>query len=135
MSTPTHFEQLLQAAATQPEPQRLLFVFAAVELPDDASAEQRERYAAGNGGALTPLMCVDNAPHELSGFDALAAESRQAGPPWAVVFVAGLAGQAGRAPSEAQVEQALQRMVDAVRHGAVGSLAAYDSHGRELDFG
>ena len=30
------FDDLLQAARLQPEPQRLLFVFAAVELPADA---------------------------------------------------------------------------------------------------
>ena len=37
MAIPTHFEQLLAAAAAQPEPQRLLFVFATAGLPDDAS--------------------------------------------------------------------------------------------------
>ena len=99
MTSPTHFEQLLQAAAAQPEPQRLLFVFAAAELPDDASPAQRERFAAGQGGALVPLACVDKDPADLTDFEALVAESRQASPPWQAVFIAGLAGENGRPPS------------------------------------
>ena len=38
------FDDLIEAARAQPEPQRLLFVFAAVELPDDATAAQRARF-------------------------------------------------------------------------------------------
>ena len=61
------FDDLLQAARMQPEPQRLLFVFAAVELPDDATPAQRARFEAGQGGALVPLMCVDKRPEEITG--------------------------------------------------------------------
>lgn len=71
------FDDLLQAACMQPEPQRLLFVFAAVELPDDATPAQRARFDAGQGGALVPLMCVDKTPQELASFDALVTEARQ----------------------------------------------------------
>src|SRR5215207_1626424 len=78
MTSPSQFELLLQAAASQPEPQRLLFVFAAAELPADASAAQRARFEAGQGGALTPLACVDKAVGDLSSFEALVAESRRA---------------------------------------------------------
>ncbi|HQS32831.1 MAG TPA: ribonucleotide reductase subunit alpha, partial [Polaromonas sp.] len=73
------FDDLLQAARAQPEPQRLLFVFAGVELPDDATPEQRQRFAAGQGGALVPLMCVDKRPDELASFGALMQESSQFG--------------------------------------------------------
>ena len=43
------FDDLLVAARQQPEPQRLLFVFAGVELPDDAKigrASCRERVSS-----------------------------------------------------------------------------------------
>ena len=63
------FDDLLQAARAQPEPQRLLFVFAGVELPDDATPAQRERFEAGQGGALVPLMCVDKRPDERGNQD------------------------------------------------------------------
>jgi hypothetical protein len=93
MNPISHFQQLLQEAAAQTEPQRLLFVFAAAELPKGATLAQRERYLAGEGGALAPLMCVDKAPVELEDFADLLEESRHAGPPWQVVFAASLSGR------------------------------------------
>ena len=128
-----HFQQFLRAAADQPQPQRLLFVFARAELPDNPTAEQRERFLAGRGGALAPLMCVDKAPGDIADFDALVAESRRAGPPWQVVFAAGLSGRDGQPPAPAQVDQALEKMVHAVLQGAVASFAAYDAQGEPLD--
>ena len=130
-----HFSQLVAMAAAQPEPQRLLFLFAGAELPQDASAEQRARFEAGEGGALAPLMCVDKAPAELGSFESLVAESREAGPPWQVVFVAALGGQGGQPPSAQRVELALNKMVDAVHGGHVHGFAAYDRRGRMLSFG
>jgi hypothetical protein len=93
------FDDLLSAARRQPEPQRLLFVFAGAELPDGSTAEQRRRFEAGAGGALVPLLCVDKTPEELGSFAALVDESRLLGLEWAVVFVASLAGRDRRAPT------------------------------------
>jgi hypothetical protein len=87
------FDDLLRAARQQAEPQRLLFVFMGAELPEDSTPDQRQRFAAGSGGALVPLMCVDKTPDELTTFAALAEESRTSGPGWTMVFVAGLAGR------------------------------------------
>ena len=134
MTSPTHFEQLLQAAAAQPEPQRLLFVFAAAELPDDATPAQRERFAAGQGGALVPLACVDKDPADLTRFEALVAESRQASPPWQAVFIAGLPGEQGRPPSAQRIDGALQAMVDNVRQGRFAGYLALDPEGEPLTF-
>ncbi|WP_296599701.1 ribonucleotide reductase subunit alpha [Phenylobacterium sp.] len=128
----SHFQQLLRASVNQPQPQRLLFVFAAAELPDHPTAEQRRRFQAGQGGALSPLMCVDKAPDELTDFDALAAESRRAGPPWQVVFAAGLAGVDGLPPTPARIESALEKMVNAVLFGVVGQFAAYNTSGEPI---
>ena len=130
----SHFDQLLQAAAAEPQPQRLLFVFANAGLPDDATPVQRRRFAAGSGGNLTPLMCVDKGTAELAGFEQLVAESKTAGPPWDVVFAAGLAGRNGQPPSAQQVEQALEGMVERVRSGTIGSLLSLDSSGEPLHF-
>ena len=88
----------------QPEPQRLLFVFAAVELPDDATPAQRARFEAGQGGALVPLMCVDKTPQELPSFDALVGEASQFTAPghdWAMVFAAAMSGTLNKAPTSA----------------------------------
>ena len=134
MTDISHFQQLLDAAREQPDPQRLLFVFAAAELPDDATAAQRQRFSAGQGGTLAPLMCVDKAPAELPSFDALRRESQQAGPPWQVVFAAGLGGRNGQPPTAPQIDVALEAMVEAVRTGSFGRFAAYDRNGNLLEF-
>ena len=137
MNDISHFQQLLAVAAGQPEPQRLLFVFAFAfaELPDHATPEQRERFRSGRGGALAPLMCVDKAPRDLPDFQALVSESGRAGPPWSVVFVASLSGQAGRPPDKARIELALETMVEAVRDGRIAGFAAYDPQGEFLEIG
>ncbi len=134
MDKTSAFDQLLRGAAAQPEPQRLLFVFATAELPEDATPAQRERYAAGGGGTLAPVICVDKGLDELIGFDALVTESRQAQAPWHVVFAAGLSGRNGQSPSAEQVDLALQTMVERVRGGMLESFLALDPSGEALQF-
>ena len=90
----SNFDDLLMAARAQPEPQRLLFVFAGAELPDDATPEQRAHFEQGEGGALVPVMCVDKAIGDLTSFPALVDESREMGQSWQIVFAAALSGTA-----------------------------------------
>lgn len=130
--TISSFDDLLRAAREQPEPQRLLFVFADAVLPDDSTPEQRARFQAGQGGALAPLMSVDKDPHELSTFAALVEESRQFGRDWAIVFVASLSGRGGRAPTSAEADQSLQRMIESVKAGAFRSFLPFDRHGEPM---
>lgn len=126
------FEDLLSAARQQPEPQRLLFVFAVAELPDDSTPEQRARFQAGEGGALAPLMSVDKTPEEIRSFAALVEESRQFGPDWAVVFVASLPGRNGRAPSSEEADSSLQRMIESIKAGSTGSYIPFDRRGEPV---
>lgn len=135
MMTLSSFDDLLQAARLQPEPQRLLFVFAAAELPDDCTPAQRARFEAGQGGALTPLVCADKTPDEVPGFQALVEESRQFGEQWSVVFVAALSGRDGRAPSSEDAEKPLERMVESLKAGSPGPMIAFDRQGRVLSLG
>ena len=125
----TSFDDLLAAARAQPEPQRLLLVFAGAAPGSEPTAEQLSAYAQGHGGELTPLMCVDKGLDELTGFAALAEQAKLAGPPWAIVFAAALSGTAGVPPDSRAAEAALQRMVDNIRSGALGNLIAFDSAG------
>ena len=134
--TISSFDDLLQAARTQPEPQRLLFVFAAVELPDDATPEQRERFKAGQGGALHPVMCVDKRPDELASFATLVEESSEFGPnPWGIVFAAAMSGTVNRAPTSEDAEEPLQRMVEAIKRGEHGSYIPFDTLGHTVQIG
>jgi hypothetical protein len=129
------FDDLLAAARQQREPQRLLFVFAAAELPEDSSPEQAARFEAGQGGALAPLMCVDKRPEDIVSFAALAQEAQQFGQPWALVFVAGMAGRDGLPPSEQEAEAPLQRMVEDVKRGAVGNYLPFNARGEPVRLG
>ena len=131
----SNFDDLLLAAREQPEPQRLLFVFAQAVLPDDSTPEQRARFEAGEDGALAPLMSVDKTPEELGTFAALVEESRQFATDWAVVFVASLPGRAGRPPTSHEADQPLQRMIECIKAGAFGSFVPFDPQGRPVLFG
>ena len=134
MPSPSHFELLLHSARSQPEPQRLLFVFAEAQLPVDATPAQREQFEAGLGGTLTPLACVDKGAGDLTSFHALVAESRQASPPWQVVFIAALSGQGGHPPTAALVDSVLHAMVQNVRAGRFNGYLALDPNGEPLSF-
>ena len=128
------FDDLLKAAEAQPEPQRLLLVFAEAELPPGASEAERERFEAGIGGALVPKMCVDKLPRELASFQALVEESRDTGCNWTIIFAAGMSGQGGRAPTSAEAEPQLLRMVESIKTGAFGGFLPFDREGDAVRF-
>lgn len=129
------FDDLLAAARAQPQPQRLLFVFAAIELPDDASPAQRAAFEQGQGGALVPRMCVDKSPDELTSFDQLRQEAVSFEQPWGMVFAAALSGAPGKAPSSADAQAPLQKMVEAIRQGQIGAYIPFDGEGRAVRLG
>jgi len=130
----THFDELLQAARQQAEPQRLLFVFVAAQLPSDATAAERQRFEDAGGGALAPVLCVDKLPEELDGFATLAEESLRTGIAWDLVFAAGMSGRAGFAPGADEAEQPLKMMVGAIESGSIGQFLAFDRHGQTVAF-
>jgi hypothetical protein len=130
-----NFNDLLLAARAQPTPQRLLFVFVGVELPEDATPEQRAHFEAGHAGALVPLMCVDKAPDEMASFDTLKQEATQFGQPWALVFAAALSGTGTSAPTSADADKSLQAMVEAVKRGDTKAYIPFDAQGHTVHFG
>lgn len=132
--TLSSFEELLDAARHQPQPQRLLFAFATVELPENSTPEQRERFHMGMGGALVPLMCVDKRPEELTSFADLANDANQLSREWRIVFAAALSGSSGNAPSSEAAEAHLQRMVAAIKRGEHGSYMPFDQNGLPVLF-
>jgi hypothetical protein len=127
-----HYDHLLNAARQQPEPQRLLFVFAQVELPDDASPEERERFEAGEGGALVPRLCVAKTPDEETTFTALCEQADGMDCQWSLVVSAAVGGQRGQPPTEQAVDQALEQLVGRVQAGALDGLLVFDRKGEAL---
>ena len=105
----TCFDDLLTAARTQPQPQTLLMVFVDVELPPDASPQERARFEQGQGGALTPRMCVDRSLVDLSDWTRLAAEADQQSRDW--------------------------RMVMAIHQGQIQGFIPFDRQGQAVHFG
>ncbi|MFW5825376.1 MAG: ribonucleotide reductase subunit alpha [Marinobacter sp.] len=126
------YNDLIQAVQEQPEPQRLLFVFCRAELPDDASDEEKAAFERGEGGALTPVVCVDKSPAEVAGFQDLVEESRHTGQNWDVVFVAAMSGRGGVAPSSDEAQQPLTMMVESIRMGHIGGYLPLDQGGQAV---
>lgn len=127
-----NFDQLLHMARQQSQPQKLLLVFASAELPDGASVEQRAAFEAGEGSALLPQMCVDKRPEDISSFASLVNESLENACPWSIVFVAALSGQGGATPTDAVAQECLNRMVENIRSGDLGTLIPFDKQGNAV---
>lgn len=127
-----HFDDFLQLSRQQPEPQRLLLVFARAELPRDASAGERAAFERGEGGALAPIVCVDKRPEEIASFAELQRESQQATPHWDVLFVAAIDGRGGHAPNADEAVQPLRMMLEQIKGGRIGQFLAVAADGRLL---
>lgn len=128
-----NFSDLLQTARQQDEPQRLLLVFTAAELPRDATAEEKTQFERGQGGALAPLVCVDKLPDEIESFEALREESYRTGIEWDILFVASLPGRGGFTPSSDEAVQPMQMMVEAIKGGRIGEFLAVSRQGELLE--
>lgn len=131
----SRYSDLIEATHSEPEPQRLLFVFCRAELPDDASANEKAAFEQGEGGALTPVICVDKAPAEVLEFSSLVEQSRSTGEPWDVVFVAAMSGRGGTPPSSDEAQQPMTMMVESIRLGQVGNYLPLDKRGDAINFG
>jgi hypothetical protein len=130
------YESLLVAAKEQPEPQRLLFVFLKASLPEDAVADEEASFHEGEGGTLTPVMCVDKVLDELGSFADLVEESNQISEDWQIVLVASLTGRNGVAPTPNGALEPLKLMVKTVETGGdLSNFLAFDREGEPIQFG
>lgn len=123
------YSDLIRAAGMQAEPQRLLFVMACAELPEGATAEQISQFEQGEGGTLSPVLCVDKLPGEVSDFASLVAESERTGIHWDVAFVSAMSGRAGIEPNSDEAEQPLKMMMEQIQAGMVAQFLALSRDG------
>lgn len=128
------YEDLLNTANKQAEPQRLLFVFASAGLPDDHTKDQEKQFKTRKGGTLTPVMCVDKLASEQTGFASLAEESRQTGADWDIVFVACMASKSGIAPDKEETEQPFKTMIKSIQDGSIKNYLAFNRDGEMVQF-
>ena len=117
------FSTLLEATRQQQETFQMLFVFAKSALPPEHTEEEAERFKSGHGGELTPMMCVDKTPDELTDFKALALEAEKVFIDWQMVFCGALPGGIGAPPSKEAIDDALKNMVQAIQFG--GDMSGY----------
>ncbi len=131
----TTFDELLDAARRQAEPQQLLLVFAVAELPDGSTPAEKARFEAGGGGVLVPQVCLDKSPDELEDFASLVHEAQLFAQRWSIVFVATLSGRGGHPPAGSAVDSALERMVESIRSGRLEGLIPFDHSGHAVRLG
>ncbi|AQZ95718.1 ribonucleotide reductase subunit alpha [Halopseudomonas phragmitis] len=127
------YADFIQAARSQSEPQRLLFVFARAELPEGATEEQRLQFEQGIGGALSPVLCVDKLPHQAANFADLVAESQQTGVHWDLAFVSAMSGRGGITPNSDEAEQPLKMMMEQIQAGMVAQFLAISRAGELIE--
>ena len=106
----SNFQSLIDSAKQQAQPQRLLFLFAKAESEENASSKEHR-------GTLSPLMCVDKLPEELSSFAAFKDEADGISPDWDFMLAVGLSGQNNQAPSSDDAEPFLNQMVSNLTAG------------------
>lgn len=101
------FNDLINAANEQPEPQRLLLMFAKTETDAEDSSS----------GSITPTMCIDKLPEELSSFEELITEADGISTEWDFIFCGGLSGLNGAPPSSDDAEPHLKKMTNQLASG------------------
>lgn len=102
-----NFNDLLNAAKEQVEPQRLLLMFAKTQCDDENL----------KGGLITPTMCIDKLPEEISSFQGLITEADGVSTEWDFIFVGGLSGKNNTAPTSEEAESHLTRMTNQLATG------------------
>ncbi|MBZ9611834.1 ribonucleotide reductase subunit alpha [Rheinheimera maricola] len=123
------YSDLIQAAAMQDEPQRLLFVFAKAELPNGYTDTQKNNFEQGHGGALAPVLCVDKLPDDVSDFASLVNESKTTGVDWDIAFVSALGGRGGFPPNSDEASQPLKMMMEKIQGGMIADFLTFDKAG------
>lgn len=127
-----HFDDFLAIANQQSEPQKLLLVLARRELPHGHTEEQARAYSEGHGGHLAPLAGIDKQPAELKNFSAFVEEAKQVGTDWDAVFVGALPGNQGRLPTAKEIDEAIEKVIYAIRNGMVNNFLVFDRKGIPL---
>jgi len=106
------FSDLLAMAGEQPDPQRILFLFAATDTTNKSKKRDDKK------GTIEPTMVVDKLPSELSTFSALVKEADSINKNWDFVFIASLSGDMKQAPSSEDAQPYLDKMTDDVMTGS-----------------
>lgn len=103
------FNEMLETARQQIEPQRLLFMLAQSD-GDNSSTDE-------GCGTITPLMCVDKTPAELTDFASFVSEADSISTEWNMIFIGAMSGQNGQQPTSDEADPLLNLMVNNLMAG------------------
>lgn len=126
------FDDLLVAAKAQGTQQHLLLVFTKAEIPDDCTEEQRSEVAAGHGGALMPVACVDKRADEIVSFAGLSHEAQDFVQDWDIVFAGALSAKPGRTLKDEEIDEKIGTMVESIKVGQISQFATFNRKGEAV---
>ncbi len=125
----TSYQDFIQMAKQQPEPQRLLFVLAKAQLPDQPTDAQKSQFEQQAGGNLEPVLCVDKLPEEVESFETLVEESKRTDIDWDIAFVCAMDGRGGHPASSDEATQPLEMMVQQIQAGMIKHFLTINKQG------
>lgn len=128
----TTFDDLLIAAKSQSTQQQLLLVFTKAEIPDDCTEEQLAGYAAGHGGALMPVACVDKRADEIISFSELCQEAKEFVHDWDIVFAGALGAKPGQSLKDQEIDEKIGTMVESIKIGKISQFATFNRLGEAV---
>jgi len=122
------FKDLLKMSVEQEQPQRLLFLFAKADAQNPKKSKKHQR------GTITPVMCVDKLPEELTTFANLTKEADSIEKNWNFVFIASLSGEQGMTPTSDDAEPFLNQMTHDVESGNnIGRYVVFDRNENPIE--
>ncbi|MGM7448145.1 ribonucleotide reductase subunit alpha [Idiomarina sp. ST20R2A10] len=113
------YQDFINAAKQQQEPQRLLFVLAKAQLPEQPTDSQKQQFETQAGGTLEPVLCVDKLPEEVEDFSTLVEESTRTDIDWDIAFISAMDGRGGHPISSDEASQPLEMMVEQIQAGMI----------------
>ena len=122
------FKELLTMTQEQSNPQRLLLLFAKAEASNTKKSKKHQR------GTISPVMCVDKLPEEISTFATLVKEADAINKDWDFIFIASLSGEEGQAPSTEDAEPFLNKMANDIETGnGMGRYVIFDGDEKPIE--
>lgn len=106
-----NLKDLISEAHKQPEPQRLLLLFA------QATPMSTGMNVKHQSGTITPVMCVDKLPSEIESFAELVKEADSITAKWDFILISTLSGKNGVVPTSDEAGPYLKEMSNGLASG------------------
>lgn len=118
---------MIDAAEAQDQPQRILIMLAKSEIETNCTDK-------GISGTISPVICVDKTPDEITTFEDFVTEADSINSDWDMMFIAGLAGENDQMPSSEDADPILNKMVnDLVSGQYLSRYLIIDRNGQPVD--